>query len=166
MNTIRQVRVAGMAVGLVGLDDVLARAAEEGVGTDATGAARLLERIARENYIPEDARQAYAESLLREYRRFLGQELPPEPSAGLEVRVLGPGCPNCERLERLVKEVLAREGLDGDVGHVRDLDAIAAFGPLPTPALVINGRVVAAGRVPSEQQLREWLRQGAAGAER
>jgi small redox-active disulfide protein 2 len=166
MNTIRQIRVAGMIVGLVGLDDVLSRAAGEGVGTDEAGAARLLEWISRENYVPDTARGAYTDSLLREYRRFLGQEVSPEPAAGLEVRVLGPGCPNCERLERMVREVLAREGLEGDVVHVRDREAIAEYGLLPTPGLVVNGRVVAAGRVPSEKQLVEWLREGAAGGKR
>jgi len=160
-----QIRVAGMTVGLIGFKEVLARAAEEGVCADAAGAARLLQLIGQDNYVPEDAREAYAESLLREYRRFLGQETAPEPVAGLVVRVLGPGCPTCKRLEQAVRDVLAREGLAGDVVHVRDLEAIAAYGPLPTPGLVINGRLVAAGRVPTEEQLREWLRQGATGAQ-
>ncbi len=156
-----QIRVEGRPVGIIGLRPALAAAADRGLDPGVEAAEFLLAELERENYIPEPARAAYAESLLREYRRFRGEEVPEGPAAGLEIKVLGKGCASCERLERMVKEVLAAEGLSGEIEHVRDLAAIAAWGPLPTPGLVVNGQVVSAGRVPSEQHLRLWLKAGA-----
>jgi small redox-active disulfide protein 2 len=83
-----------------------------------------------------------------------------EKTSGLEVRVLGPGCPNCDKLEQMVFQVMASEGMPGDVEHVRDVNDIAAYGVVAVPALVINGEVKCVGRLPRESQLRAWLKAG------
>jgi small redox-active disulfide protein 2 len=80
---------------------------------------------------------------------------------GLEVKILGPGCPNCEKLEQMVYKVMADSNIAGEVEHVRDMAEIANYGILPTPALVINGQIKASGRLPRESQLRKWLKQTA-----
>ena len=80
-----------------------------------------------------------------------------EEQQTLEVRVLGPGCPNCDKLERMVYTVMTAEGIAGDVEHLKDLNKIAAYGMVATPALVINGEVKSVGRLPRESQLRQWL---------
>ncbi|UCE84407.1 MAG: thioredoxin family protein [Deltaproteobacteria bacterium] len=84
-----------------------------------------------------------------------------EQSHELEVKVLGPGCPNCEKLEQMVYKVMAADNIVGSVEHVRDLNEIAAYGMVATPALVINGEVKCVGRLPRESQLRAWLEEAA-----
>jgi len=64
------------------------------------------------------------------------------------VEVLGPGCNKCRKLHATVLEVVGESFPETfQVAHVTDLDRITAYGPLLTPALVIDGKVVSAGRV-------------------
>ncbi|MBI5578395.1 MAG: thioredoxin family protein [Deltaproteobacteria bacterium] len=76
----------------------------------------------------------------------------------MQIKVLGPGCPSCDKLEQDLMAVMAELNLPGDLEHVRDVKEIACYGVMGNPALVIKGKVVAAGRVPSKSQLKEWLR--------
>ena len=76
---------------------------------------------------------------------------------GLSIIVLGPGCAQCNRLEQLVKQVLTELGLGVSVEHVTDIKEIAKYGFVSTPALVINGKIVAKGTVPSAKKIKEWL---------
>lgn len=76
------------------------------------------------------------------------------------VLILGPGCKRCDALFELTASVLKSMGRDDTtVAMVQDLDAITAFGPILTPALVIDDEVVFSGRVPNEATLRALLRQ-------
>ncbi|MBN1842884.1 MAG: thioredoxin family protein [Deltaproteobacteria bacterium] len=75
----------------------------------------------------------------------------------MEIKVLGPGCPNCERLEQEIYKVLGELNAGADVEHVRDLKEIASHGFVPTPGLVINGQLVSTGKVPSKAEIMEWL---------
>ena len=82
------------------------------------------------------------------------------PQAGphSRVQVLGPGCRRCNELHALAVEVLQEMGRsDVQIEHTRDLAAIAAFGPIVTPGLVVAGELVLTGRVPDKQALRELL---------
>jgi len=65
------------------------------------------------------------------------------------IEVLGSGCANCQRLETLAREAVAKLGIEADVQHVTDIKEIMARGLLATPGLAIDGKVVLAGRVPS-----------------
>ncbi|MCX7598667.1 MAG: MTH895/ArsE family thioredoxin-like protein [Armatimonadetes bacterium] len=80
------------------------------------------------------------------------------PRSHHEVLVLGTGCKRCEQLYQMVRESLQQMGRT-DVGlrHVKDVDEIAGFGPVLTPALAIDGEVVLSGRLPTEATLRELL---------
>lgn len=73
------------------------------------------------------------------------------------IEVLGSGCPSCQAVERNVREALGRTGLEAEVRHITDWAEIAGRGVMSTPALVIDGRVVSAGRVPSSAQVSQWL---------
>lgn len=75
----------------------------------------------------------------------------------LNIKVLGPGCKNCVTLERITKEVLAELEWDASVEKVEDYAAIASYGVMGTPALVVDGKVVLAGRVPTPRYLKELL---------
>ncbi len=81
----------------------------------------------------------------------------------LSVKVLGAGCPNCERVEALVREALRDAGLGATIDHVRDYKSIAAFGVMSTPGLVVEGRVRSAGRVPAKAEIAAWLAEATEG---
>ena len=80
---------------------------------------------------------------------------------GIEIKVLGPGCPQCERLEREMMAVMAETGIEADLEHVRDLKEIASYGVMGSPALIINREVKALGKVPQKQKLMAWLTEAA-----
>jgi len=75
----------------------------------------------------------------------------------LHIKVLGPGCANCQRLEALTRSAVAALGLSAHIEKVTDFDAIMQYPILATPALVINERVVCSGRLPSRGEIEKWL---------
>ena len=75
----------------------------------------------------------------------------------MKIEVLGPGCASCFRLEAMVKEVAGELDIACEVQHVRDIAEIVKRGVRATPALLVDGRIVGAGRVPSLDELREIL---------
>jgi len=75
----------------------------------------------------------------------------------MKIVVLGPGCANCVTLERRVRDAVADLGLDAEIEKVTDYGAIAAFGMMRMPGLVIDGEIVASGRVPSGAEVRELI---------
>ena len=83
----------------------------------------------------------------------------------MEVRILGTGCPNCKRLERVTREVLAEMGVEADVTKVTRMEEILSYGIPATPGLVINGEVVSYGRIPPKEELTSLLASGLAQAE-
>ena len=66
----------------------------------------------------------------------------------MEIKVLGPGCSNCKRLYQEAERAVAQSGIDATVTKVESMQEIASFGILRTPGLVIDGKVVASGRIP------------------
>jgi len=77
------------------------------------------------------------------------------------IKVLGPGCANCAALERVTREAVTDLGLDATIEKVTDFAAIAGYGVMRTPALVVDEKLVMAGRVPTASHLRELLRRDA-----
>ncbi len=63
------------------------------------------------------------------------------------IRILGSGCAKCQAVEAAVRQAISQLVLDVTVDHVTDFGRIAAYGVMATPALVIDGKVVASGRV-------------------
>lgn len=78
----------------------------------------------------------------------------------MEIKILGSGCPKCQRLEQLTREVATDLGVDVQVEHVRDIAKIMEYAVVATPALVIDGEVKASGHMPSKEQIRGWLGEG------
>ncbi len=74
-----------------------------------------------------------------------------------KIEVLGPGCPNCQRLEANAREAVAMAGVDAEIVKVTDYRQIHAYGVMTTPGLVIDGRVMSAGRIPVPGDIAEWL---------
>ncbi len=79
----------------------------------------------------------------------------------LEVKVLGSGCPNCQRLERETRAALDEAGIVYQLNKVTDYGDIAAYGVLSTPALVLNEQVVSVGRIPARAKIVELARANA-----
>jgi len=75
------------------------------------------------------------------------------------IKVLGPGCNNCKNLERVTREAVADLGFAATIEKVEDYSAIAGYGVMSTPALVVDERVVVSGRVPKVAEVRELLTQ-------
>ncbi len=76
----------------------------------------------------------------------------------LTVKILGKGCSNCERLEELARAAAAQAGIAAEFVKVKDFADIAGYGVMTTPGLVINEKVVSAGKIPAEASIVEWLK--------
>lgn len=74
------------------------------------------------------------------------------------IKILGSGCPKCNRLEQLTREAVAELGLEASFEHVREMDKIMAYPIMTTPALVIDEQVMASGRIPGKDELLAWLK--------
>ncbi len=74
-----------------------------------------------------------------------------------QVKVLGPGCRNCDTTAKLVAEVANAKGIAIELEKVTDMAAILGYGIMSTPGVVVDGKVVHAGGVPDRRQIEEWL---------
>lgn len=75
----------------------------------------------------------------------------------LTIKILGPGCANCQRLAWLVERAVGHLGIEAQIVKVTDYAEIMKYPILTTPGLVINEKLVAAGRVPSEAEITTFL---------
>jgi len=75
----------------------------------------------------------------------------------MDIKILGPGCPRCEDLMKRTINVLAELNIAANVEKVADIKQMMEFGILSTPALVINGKVSCAGRIPRPEEIKGWI---------
>jgi small redox-active disulfide protein 2 len=75
----------------------------------------------------------------------------------VNIKVLGSGCPNCQRLEATVRRVVQAQGIEAKIEKVSDFAEMMKYASLATPGLVINEKLVAAGRIPSDKDIAAWL---------
>jgi small redox-active disulfide protein 2 len=75
----------------------------------------------------------------------------------LVIKVLGSGCENCQKVEAIAWEAIAQLGLEARVEKITDFMEIHKYNILATPGLVINEKLVCAGRIPSEAEVITWL---------
>ena len=76
----------------------------------------------------------------------------------LTIKVLGSGCANCKKLESVTRKVVADLSLEAEVIKVTDYAEIMKYPILSTPGLVVNEKVVSAGRIPNEAEIAGWLK--------
>jgi small redox-active disulfide protein 2 len=75
----------------------------------------------------------------------------------LTIKVLGSGCANCKRVEQIARKVVEEMSLEAEVIKVTDYTDIMAYNVLSTPGLVVNEKLVSAGRIPSEAEITTFL---------
>jgi len=76
----------------------------------------------------------------------------------LNIKVVGSGCVNCEKLANLCKQVVSENNIEANIEKITDLNEFADLGILMTPGLIINNKVISAGKVPSKSILAEWIK--------
>jgi len=76
----------------------------------------------------------------------------------MKIEVLGTGCPKCETTEQTVRKAVAELGVQADIVKVTDINSIIERGVMWTPALVIDGKVVLQGKIPTLDQVKALVR--------
>ena len=161
-DKITRISVGGQATGIIGLKPILEEVAKEFADrSDDEIQAELLKRLSQKNYISERTRDVYGQAFLREYKKFVGEPFEDKESGGLEIKILGPGCPRCQKLEQDLMAMMAELNIVAGLEHVRDPIEIATYGVMGSPGLIINGEVKAVGSVPPRNKLKEWLLEAA-----
>ncbi|MCJ7537767.1 MAG: thioredoxin family protein, partial [Anaerolineales bacterium] len=75
----------------------------------------------------------------------------------LKIKILGPGCANCSKVEQITRKAVAEMGFQAEFSKVTDYGEIMTYPIISTPGLVINGDVVCSGRVPTQTEITTWL---------
>lgn len=75
----------------------------------------------------------------------------------LTIKILGSGCPNCQKLAYLAERATTHLNLEAQIVKVTDHNDIMAYNVLSTPGLVINEKLVSSGRIPGEAEITTWL---------
>jgi len=84
----------------------------------------------------------------------------------LNIKVVGSGCPNCQKLAALCNEVIEENNISAEIEKVTDVNTFADLGILITPGLLIDNKVVSWGKIPDKSLLTEWITEaGRAGSE-
>jgi len=155
---VRQIKVGKNVIGIIGLKNTLEVVAKDSAEkTETEIQTELLKRLSKKNYIPDHIRDEYGKAFLREFNKFIDRPYEKEVFEGLEVKVMGQGCTQCDKLEQELMHVMAEFELIADIEHVRDIKEIGKYGVMGMPALIINGKVKSVGRVPPKKKLIEWL---------
>lgn len=73
------------------------------------------------------------------------------------IEILGTGCAKCNKTKKIIEKALLENGVDAKVVKVEDFDRIIAYGVMITPAVVIDGEVKIAGKVPDVDDVKKWI---------
>lgn len=75
----------------------------------------------------------------------------------MDIKVLGTGCANCSATLALIDQIARAKSVTVKLEKVKELRDIMGYGVMSTPSVVINGKVVHAGGVPSRDEIEQWL---------
>jgi small redox-active disulfide protein 2 len=76
----------------------------------------------------------------------------------LSIKVVGSGCPNCQKLEALCNEVTTEQNLNANIEKVTDVNDFPELGVFLTPGLIVNDKVLSQGKIPTKSTLEHWLK--------
>jgi hypothetical protein len=156
----RLVLVGNTQVGLIGLKEIFEELKPQRGRPESYFKQMLVEKAGKKNYIPHSVKEEYAKALFREFKKSLGEKVEEEKGGFLEVAILGPGCYSCNKLEQGVMAILSETGIQAGLNHISDPNLMAQYGILPTPALIINGKVKSKGTIPPKSMIKKWLEEG------
>jgi small redox-active disulfide protein 2 len=75
----------------------------------------------------------------------------------MDIKILGPGCTICRKVEKLVRETVAEAGVAAEIEKVSDIMQIAKYGIFGTPAVVVDNQVKSVGKIPKKEEILAWL---------
>ena len=75
----------------------------------------------------------------------------------MKIEILGTGCPKCKKLHELTEEIISELGVSAEIIKVTDINKIIDYGVMITPALVVDGDVKVAGKIPSKEEITKWI---------
>lgn len=75
----------------------------------------------------------------------------------MEIKVLGTGCKKCRNTKKLIEQVAREKGSNVEIQEVKDLMEITEYNVMSTPGVVVNGKVVSSGKVPSKKDVEAWI---------
>jgi len=139
-----RIRVGRFDVGILGLKKLIEQVAAAHAGkNDEEVATFMVKELSARNYIPNGAKEEYGKAFVREFQRATGQEVTGTHHQGVDIKVLGMGCTQCNSLEQMIMGLLTELDLPASLERVADIKEIAQYGVMGTPALIINGKFVA-----------------------
>jgi small redox-active disulfide protein 2 len=75
----------------------------------------------------------------------------------LNIKVVGSGCANCNKLEQLCHEVVKEHNIQAEIEKITDVNTFADLGIMMTPGLLLNNNVVSSGKIPTKSTLEHWI---------
>lgn len=75
----------------------------------------------------------------------------------MKIEILGTGCSKCKKTKETIEKVVKQSGVEAEVVKVEDIEKIMSYGVMVTPAVVIDGEVKLAGKVPDEKEIKKWI---------
>ena len=76
----------------------------------------------------------------------------------MKIEILGTGCPKCKKLAELAEQAVKESGIEAEIIKITEINEIMNYGVMITPALVIDGEVKSAGKIPSLEEIKNWLK--------
>jgi hypothetical protein len=121
-----QIKTGKHKTGIIGLEKVLEQIVREGQQESNQEIAKtMIEKLSKKNYIPSTVVNLYKEAFVREYKKFIGEPIPELSTNGAEIKVLGAGCPTCDKLEQTLMTLIEETGVTADLDHIRDIREIS-----------------------------------------
>ncbi|MGE0021933.1 MAG: thioredoxin family protein [Draconibacterium sp.] len=77
----------------------------------------------------------------------------------LNIKVVGSGCPNCQKLEQLCREVINENNIEAEIEKITDVNRFAELGIMMTPGLLVDDKVLSSGKIPTKSTLEHWLKE-------
>jgi len=77
----------------------------------------------------------------------------------MKIEILGTGCSKCRKLKELAEEIIKELGVSAEIIKVTDINKIIDYGVMVTPALVIDSDLMVAGKIPSKQEVTDWIKE-------
>ena len=157
-DDIRQITIDGHRVSLFGLQEIFSQIKEMGIRNETEVKEQILKEVGKRNYMAPSYKEEYADALYEAFQLFSGEISERKNTGQLTIRVLGPGCYNCERLFELTLQVLSEMGVSADLEKLTDPGIQRQFGITATPALIVDNQVKVVGRLPTKEEIKRWIK--------